>query len=107
MPHARNNFVWQTSILLIMRVRFHAVCALVTAITFTSITLKADDHVVPIAELQREVAAVSAARAQNLADIQRVLALPIAQAELQRANLNPERVKSAVSQLTSEELARL
>ncbi len=72
-----------------------------------SFTVRADDHVVPLAELQRQVAAVSATRSQDIADIQRVLALPLAQAELHRASLDPERVKSAVYQLSSEELARL
>jgi hypothetical protein len=67
----------------------------------------AQDHVVPITELQRDAESAAKSRTTNLTDIERVLSLPAAQDAMRKANVNLEQAKSAVSLLSSDELARL
>ena len=68
---------------------------------------QSDEHVVPLADLRAQVSAAAAVRAENLADIERVLANPAAEAELSRLNTGREQLKSAISRLDDQELARL
>jgi hypothetical protein len=67
----------------------------------------ADDHLVPLTELQRDAEAIAKSRATDLADIERVLSLPAAQDAMRKSNVNLQQAKTAISQLSSEELARL
>lgn len=67
----------------------------------------AQDHVVPITELHRELRSAADARAGNQADIERVLSLPAAQDALRKVSVNQDQVRKAVSTLSDEELARL
>lgn len=69
--------------------------------------MQSEDHVVPLSELHRDVNSVSAQRAQNLADIGRVLSSPVAQEQLSKANVGSDQVKAAISHLDDNELARL
>src|SRR6185369_12642243 len=67
----------------------------------------AEDHLVPLTELQRDAELVAKSRATDLADIERVLSLPAAQDAMRKSNVNLEQAKNAISQLSTEELARL
>ncbi len=68
---------------------------------------KGDEHVVPLNELNDQVRSVSAERAKNIADIERVLAYPAAAAALQKSNVNQEQIQRTVATLDDAELARL
>jgi hypothetical protein len=67
----------------------------------------AQDHVVPLEELHEKARATSQERAKNIADIERVLSYPAAAQALQKANVNPEQMRTAVATLSDDELARL
>ena len=67
----------------------------------------AQDHVVSPSDLQRDVAAASASRAQNRQQLQSFLSSPEAQRALRSAHIDSQQVKSAVSQLSDSDLARL
>ena len=63
--------------------------------TFTTMPAKAaeaNDHVLPLSELQKDVSSAAAKRAKNIEDIDRVLSLPAAQTELSKANVSPNQV---------------
>ncbi len=87
--------------------------AAITALTvFAYVTapqpLRASDsHVMPLSELQQDLNSSQSARAQDLADIERVLSLPAAQEALAKAHLTTERATTAIAELDSAEIARL
>jgi len=66
-----------------------------------------DEHVVPLSDLHRDLNATASQRARNLADIDRVLAAPAVQEQLNRAKVKSDRIHSAISALDDQELARL
>ncbi|HEV2488326.1 MAG TPA: hypothetical protein VGT03_00840 [Candidatus Acidoferrales bacterium] len=78
--------------------------ALVLAIPQNAI---AQSHVVSSADLQRDVAAASTARHQNLAQLEGFLSSPAARQALKSAHIDYREVKNAVPQLNNQELARL
>ena len=78
--------------------------ALVLAIPQNAI---AQSHVVSSADLQRDVAAASAARHRNLAQLEGFLSSPAARQALNSAHIDYREVKNAVPQLNNQELARL
>jgi hypothetical protein len=85
--------------------------ALVTVFTVLFMFLNpgvilAQEHVLPLPDLQRDLRSAAQTRAQNLSDIDRVLSLPAAQQALQKANINQDQVRKAVSTLNDEELSR-
>jgi len=85
--------------------------ALVTVFTVLCMFLNpgvilAQEHVLPLPDLQRDLRSAAQTRAQNLSDIDRVLSLPAAQQALQKANINQDQVRKAVSTLNDEELSR-
>ena len=67
----------------------------------------AQAHVVPSSELRTNARVVSQTRASAVADIERVLSLPAAREALQKARVNEDQVRKAVSLLSDEELTRL
>lgn len=67
----------------------------------------AQSHVVSAADLQRDVAAASAARQRNLAQLESFFASPEARQALKSARIDYRQVKEAVPQLSNEDLARL
>ena len=67
----------------------------------------AQSHVVSPAQIQKDVAASSAARQQNQEQMQSFLSSPEAQRALKSANINPQQVTNAVSQLNDKDLASL
>ncbi|MGH9689164.1 MAG: hypothetical protein ACRD5K_18995 [Candidatus Acidiferrales bacterium] len=64
-------------------------------------------HVVSSANLQRDIASASAARQQNIKEVETFLARPGARQALESANIDYRQVKDAVPQLNNQELARL
>jgi len=69
--------------------------------------LQAEEHVVPLGDVQARLAASAARRAQNAGDIQRVLSYPAAVEALRQARVSGEQVRAAVATLDDAELARL
>lgn len=67
----------------------------------------AQSHIVSSADLQRDVAAFSAARHQNIAQLEDFLSSPAARQKLKSAQIDYREVKNAVPQLSNDELARL
>jgi hypothetical protein len=67
----------------------------------------ADEHVVPLTELHQKVQRTAAERTRNIQDIERVLSYPAARAALERSHVNTGQMKTAVSTLSDDELARL
>jgi hypothetical protein len=84
-------------------------CAIVAATTFFVVSMQASaqQHVVPLAELQSKVQAVSQDRTQNIGDIERVLSYPAAVQALEKSGVKQEQVRTAVATLSNDELARL
>ncbi|MGD0220811.1 MAG: PA2779 family protein [Terriglobia bacterium] len=70
-------------------------------------TLGAQDHVVSPAEMQREAVAVTRARQHNVRTVTQFLSSPKAKQALKDAHLNPTQVKTAVSNLSDEEVAQM
>jgi hypothetical protein len=70
-------------------------------------SLPAQTHVVSPADLQKEAAAASATRQHNLETINGFLSSPKVEEALGKAGLDPAQLKTAVSTLKDEELARL
>jgi hypothetical protein len=67
----------------------------------------AGTHVVDVSELQQDLYHSHKERAQDLADIGRVLSLPAAQDALAKSHLDMPRVESAIGSLSDAELSRL
>jgi hypothetical protein len=69
--------------------------------------LMAQAHVVSPRELQRQAVAASQARQQNLEIVTRFLSSPTAARAIAIAHADAQQVKTAVSNLSDQELARL
>jgi len=67
----------------------------------------AQDHVISSSDIQRDLAAASASRQRNLAQLEGFLSSPKAQQALNSAHISYRQVKNAVRQLSDEDLARL
>jgi hypothetical protein len=67
----------------------------------------AQNHVVSSADLQRDVAAASAVRRQNIAQINAFFSLPQAREALKSAHIDYRQVTDAIPQLNNKDLARL
>jgi hypothetical protein len=67
----------------------------------------AGTHLVGLSELRQDLNRAHGKRAQDLADIERVLALPAAQDALAKSHLDMPRVESAIASLDDAELSRL
>src|SRR5262245_15502834 len=72
-----------------------------------SADLTAQTHVVSPAELHNQAVAAGRARQQDLKTIDRLFSLPKAEKVLQTAGIDPASLKTAVSALSDQELARL
>ena len=81
-------------------------CVLVPLLGLPS-GLFAQVHVVNPAELQREVAAAASARRHNAETLNEALSSPRTEKAFERAGIDPSRVKTAMSSLSDQELARL
>ena len=93
------SYLWQP-------VRALMACVLVVLFA-VPMNLMAQTHVVSPADLQKEMLQATQTRQRNLETVQQFLSSPRAQKALQSAHMNPEQVKTAVSSLSSQELAQL
>jgi hypothetical protein len=67
----------------------------------------AQNHVVSSSDLQKDVAAASLTRQQNIAQLQSFLSTPEATRAMKTAHIDPQEVQKAVSQLSDQDLATL
>jgi hypothetical protein len=67
----------------------------------------AQNHVVTSSDLQKDVAAASATRQKNLAQVGGFLSSTEAQRAMKSAHVDPQQVKNAIPQLSDDELAQL
>jgi hypothetical protein len=67
----------------------------------------AQDHVVPPAEIQKDVAAISSNREKNQAQLEKFISTPEAQKALKSAHVDLAQVNNAISSLNDDELAQL
>jgi hypothetical protein len=93
-------FFWQSA-------RFISACVLASLFAFPPQTLSAQTHVVSPADLQKQVVSSSKVRQENLKQVNEFFSSPIAQRALNHAHMDPVQVKSALSQLSDEELAKI
>jgi CRP-like cAMP-binding protein len=88
--------------------RFAIVTAMLLAIAVVIPSqLLAENHVVSQAEMQKQAIASSQARQQKIESLSNQLSTSSAQKALKAAQMNPERVKSAVASLSDDELSKL
>lgn len=66
-----------------------------------------DEHVVSPSDLQAATLNATQIRQHNIQEVQRFLSSDIATQQIERAHLNPEKVKAAVATLSNQELADL
>lgn len=94
-----------------MTISFSRICQFVLisvlglAVVFPQ-SLFAQDHVVPPAQLQKDVQDASARRARNVAQLDDLFASEQGQKALQTAHASYEQVQKAVRSLSDEDLAR-
>jgi CRP-like cAMP-binding protein len=88
--------------------RFAIVTAILLAIAVVIPSqLLAENHVVSQAEMQKQAIASSQARQQKIESLSNQLSTSSAQKALKAAQMNPERVKTAVASLSDDELSKL
>jgi hypothetical protein len=88
--------------------RFAIVTAMLLAIAVVIPSqLLAENHVVSQAEMQKQAMASSQARQQKIESLSNQLSTSSAQKALKAAQMNPERVKTAVASLSDDELSKL
>ncbi len=68
--------------------------------------LQAQSHIVSPAEMQKAAVARTQARQQNVQTVTQFLSTPTVKKALKSAHMDPQQVKTAVSSLSDEELAR-
>jgi hypothetical protein len=86
---------------------FSAIVVVLVVLLFVPAYLVAQSHVVTPADLQKEVVAASQSRQHNLETVQRFLSTPTAEKAIESAHINVQQVRTAVSTLDDQELARL
>ncbi len=82
-------------------------CFLAALFAFPPQNLVAQSHVVNPGELRQQVITSSQLRKQNVERINQFFSSPLAQKALKSRRIDPVQVKTAVSQLSDDELARL
>ena len=86
---------------------FSAIVVVLVVLLFVPAYLVAQSHVVTPADLQKEVVAASQSRQHNLQTVQRFLSTPTAEKAIESAHIDVQQVRTAVSTLDDQELARL
>lgn len=74
---------------------------------FSTTAVAGNTHIVSGADLQKELVAASRAQQRNLETVQQFVSSEKAQKAIKSAGIDPQQVKTAVSQLNAEELAQL
>jgi hypothetical protein len=86
----------------------HRTAAILMAGAFPAATVRAQDtHVVPLTELHSAVVAAGQQRQENVSRLERFFTGNSAENALQSARLNGSQVRSAITLLDDQELARL
>lgn len=67
----------------------------------------AQTHIVPPAQIQKDLATSSATRQQNEKELKSFLSMPEMQRAMKEKGINPQQVTNAVSQLSNADMARL
>lgn len=84
-----------------------AVLLILTVLFQGSAPLPAQTHVVSPADLQKEIVSTSQARQHNIDSVRQFLSTPTAEKALKTAKIDPNQIKSAVSTLDDQELAKI
>lgn len=76
---------------------------------FAGLTLTAapEDHVVPLAEMERQISSTLNQRPVNLARVESFLSLDTVQQAIRKSKLEAGHIRKAVSLLSDDDLARL
>jgi len=82
-------------------------CIFALLFAFPSSLMAQDQHVVSPSDLQAATVNATQTRQRNIQEVQRFLSSDIAKQQIERAHLNPDKVKAAVATLSNEELADL
>lgn len=82
-------------------------CFLVALFAFPPQNMLAQSHVVSPGELQQQVVASSQLRQQNIERLNQFFSSPLAQKALKDHHIDATQVKTAVSQLSDDELAKV
>jgi hypothetical protein len=88
-------------------VRTTFACLFALLFAMPSSLLAQDEHIVSPSDLQAATLSISQVRQQNIQEVQNFLSSDIAKQQIERAHLNPEKVKAAVATLSDQELADL
>jgi|SRR5438270_6197755 len=88
-------------------VRLFTACLLVSLFAFPPQNAAAQTHVVNPAELQKQVVSSSQVRQHNQEQVNQFFATPLAQKALRDAHIDVTQVKTAVSTLSDQELAKI
>jgi hypothetical protein len=108
--HLLTKVPWRDPTEVRVTASFRKFCSLLTAMLVLLVSVNsaaAEDHVVPLRELERQLRQTAEQRARNMADIERVLSYPAAAQEFAKYNVTGDQVHQAVATLTDSELARL
>jgi CHASE3 domain sensor protein len=92
---------------MVYRIQFPRVLAFLLLASFPMAAVAADSHVVTPGELQNELVAASRAQQRNLETVQQFVSSQKAQKAINSVGLDPQQIRTAVSQLNAEELAEL
>jgi hypothetical protein len=74
---------------------------------FSTTAVAGETHIVSGADLQKELVAASRAHERNLETVQQFVTSERAQKAIKSAGIDAQQIKTAVSQLSAEELAQL
>jgi hypothetical protein len=93
---------------MICRLQFlRVLTALFLLASFSITAVAGENHVVSGADLQKELVAASRAHERNLEAVQQFVSSERAQKAIKSAGIDAQQIKTAVSQLSAEELAQL
>jgi hypothetical protein len=94
------SLLWQS-------LRTLTACFFAALFAFPPQNLAAQTHVVSPSELQKATITAARVRQQNLEQVNKLFATPLAQKALKDAHIDSARVQKAISNLSEEELARV
>jgi hypothetical protein len=88
-------------------IRRFSIAALAIIVAVPCAVMAQSDHVVSPADLQRQAAAVTHMRQENIEKVRSFLSSPMAEETMQKAHIDSGQVKAAVPNLSDEELGQL
>jgi hypothetical protein len=84
-----------------------AVAVAVTSFVLLPTALRAQDHIVPLSELRRDMLSASQSRRANVTTVEKFLSSENAKTALKRVGMHSNQLVKAVATLSDDELARL